>query len=80
MIFQVSGLCDKLITGLQWTDCLIMKIQMTFPIYIEYAASSDSKSYYTHMLDRDLEQNPVPKGLVMLLHQHGALCSCTSRL
>lgn len=47
------------------------------PIYIEYAASSDPKSYYTHMLDRHLEQNPVPRGLVMFLRQRGVLCSST---
>ncbi|OQD68803.1 hypothetical protein PENDEC_c030G04885 [Penicillium decumbens] len=39
------------------------------PIYIEYAASSDPKAYYTLMLDLHPEQNPVPKGLAMLLRQ-----------
>lgn len=39
------------------------------PIYIEHAASSDPKAYYTFMLDLHPEQNPVPKGLAMLLRQ-----------
>lgn len=39
------------------------------PIYSKCAASSNPKAYYTHMLDRHLEQNPAPRGLVMLLHQ-----------
>lgn len=39
------------------------------PIYIECAASSDPKAYYTLMLDIHPEQNPVPQGLAMLLRQ-----------
>ncbi|KAJ5245120.1 hypothetical protein N7489_005216 [Penicillium chrysogenum] len=39
------------------------------PIYIEYAASSDPKAYYTFMLDIHPERNKVPRGLVMLLRQ-----------
>lgn len=39
------------------------------PIYVECAASSDPKAYYTLMLDRYPEQNPVPKGLAMLLRR-----------
>ncbi|KAJ5931518.1 hypothetical protein N7516_006007 [Penicillium verrucosum] len=39
------------------------------PIYIECAASSDPKAYYTFMLDMHPEQNNVPRGLAMLLRQ-----------
>ena len=39
------------------------------PIYVECAASSDPKAYYTFMLDMHPEQKPVSKGLVMLLRQ-----------
>ncbi|KAF2457386.1 hypothetical protein BDY21DRAFT_385712 [Lineolata rhizophorae] len=39
------------------------------PIYVECAATSDPKAYYTFMLDMHPEQNPIPKGLAMLLRQ-----------
>ncbi|KAF3021373.1 hypothetical protein E8E15_009211 [Penicillium rubens] len=39
------------------------------PIYIECAASSDPKAYYTFMLDIHPERNKVPRGLAMLLRQ-----------
>ncbi|KAK1769115.1 hypothetical protein QBC33DRAFT_532301 [Phialemonium atrogriseum] len=39
------------------------------PVYVECAASSDPKAYFTLMLDRYPEQNPVPKGVAMLLRR-----------
>lgn len=39
------------------------------PIYVECPASSDPKAYYTVMLDMHPEEEPVHKGLVMLLRQ-----------
>lgn len=39
------------------------------PIYMECAPSSNPKAYYTVMLDKHPEQNPVPRGLTMLLRQ-----------
>lgn len=39
------------------------------PIYVEFAASSDPKAYYTFLLDRYPEQDPTSKGLEMLLRQ-----------
>ena len=39
------------------------------PLYIECAASSDPKAFYTLMLDIHPELTPVPKGLAMLLRQ-----------
>lgn len=39
------------------------------PIYAECAASSDPKAYYTFMLDKYPQQNPIPKGVEMLLRQ-----------
>lgn len=39
------------------------------PIYVEFAESSDPKAYYTLFLDMYPEQDPIPKGLEMLLRQ-----------
>lgn len=49
-------------------------------IYIECAASSDPKAYYTLMLDIHPEQNPLPKGLAMLLRQLVSWISEPSRM
>ena len=50
------------------------------PIYIECAASGDTKAYYTLMLDIHPEQNPVPEGLAMLLRQLISWISEPSRM
>lgn len=39
------------------------------PIYVEFPAFTDPKTYYTFMLDRYPEQKPFPKGIVTLLCQ-----------
>jgi hypothetical protein len=39
------------------------------PIYVECPVSSDPKAYYTFMLDKHVEHNPVSKGVARLLRQ-----------
>ncbi|KAI1388207.1 uncharacterized protein F4822DRAFT_428829 [Hypoxylon trugodes] len=39
------------------------------PIYTEFPTSSDPKAYCTFMLDKHPEQDPIPKGIEMLLRQ-----------
>lgn len=39
------------------------------PIYVEQPVFSDPKAYYTFMLDNHPEQNPISRGLALLLRQ-----------